>query len=229
MFWPAWLQHEEGLSPFRVFTFGYNANWRGPNTTLSILDFARDLLVRMRGYGDAEPKRQTPIGKVGMRMASMGKSNHADAVGYGSVRSSLLLTPWEGWSLRRYDTPTINLMPTMIADLGKAYILGKYDEHYANMTSHVHGIVFLSTPHRGSSHAGSLSNLLSVMVGTSNKVYVTELESNSTSIEDINAQFQSVGKALRLVSMYETLPTKVFPGIKKLVNKYILQLFIHYD
>ncbi|KAH6640333.1 hypothetical protein F5144DRAFT_483160 [Chaetomium tenue] len=84
------------------------------------------------------------------------------------------------------------------------------------MISHVHGVVFLSTPHRGSSHAGSLNKLLSVTVGTK-KVYVTELESNSTSIEDINEQFRSVGKGLRLASMYETLPTKMFPGIKKLI------------
>jgi hypothetical protein len=64
MFWPAWLQHEHGLSHFRVFTFGYNANWRGPDTTLSILDFAKGLLVRMRGYGDAESNGERPIGKV---------------------------------------------------------------------------------------------------------------------------------------------------------------------
>lgn len=56
------------------------------------------------------------------------------------------------------------------------------------------------------------------MVGTSNKVYVTELERNSTSIKSINEQFSSLGKSLRLVSMYETLPTTVFPGIKKMVN-----------
>jgi hypothetical protein len=86
------------------------------------------------------------------------------------------------------------------------------------MISHVHGIVFLSTPHRGSSHARSLNNLLSVMIGTSKKVYVAELDSNSTSIEDINEQFRSVSGPLRLVSMYETLPTRVSPGIKKLVK-----------
>jgi hypothetical protein len=56
------------------------------------------------------------------------------------------------------------------------------------------------------------------MIGTSNKVYVAELDSNSTSIEDMNEQFRSVSGPLRLVSMYETLPTRVSPGIKKLVN-----------
>jgi hypothetical protein len=72
MFWPAWLQDEHGLSHFRVFTFGYNANWRGLDTTLSILDFAKDLLVRMRGYGDHEADRETPIGKVSTNIDSVG-------------------------------------------------------------------------------------------------------------------------------------------------------------
>ncbi|KAL2263940.1 hypothetical protein VTK26DRAFT_4127 [Humicola hyalothermophila] len=178
MFWPAWLQHEQGLSHFRVFTFGYNANWRGPDTTLSILDFAKGLLVRMRGYGDCESNGETPIGKRPIIFV-------AHSMGGLVVK--------------------------------KAYVLGMYDEHYADMISQVHGIVFLSTPHRGSSHASSLNNLLSVMIGSSNKVYLAELESNSTSIEDINEQFRSVSTRLRLVSMYETLPTRVFPGIKKLI------------
>lgn len=94
MFWPAWLQHEQGLSHFRVFTFGYNANWRGPDTTLSILDFAKGLLVRMRGYGDCESNGERPIGKVGMRMV-LRESHDADTVEY-SGRSSLLPIPWEG-------------------------------------------------------------------------------------------------------------------------------------
>jgi hypothetical protein len=96
-------------------------------------------------------------------------------------------------------------------------VLGKYDEHYTEMVSHAHGIVFLSTPHRGSIHANSLNNLLSVMVGTSNKVYVSELDTGSTSIEDLNEQFRVVCGPLRLVSIYETLPTKVSPAVKKLV------------
>ncbi|AEO67666.1 uncharacterized protein THITE_2116538 [Thermothielavioides terrestris NRRL 8126] len=64
MFWPAWLQHEQGLSEFRIFTFGYNANWRGPDTPLSILDFAKGLLIRMRGFGDEDPSGAQPLGKV---------------------------------------------------------------------------------------------------------------------------------------------------------------------
>lgn len=114
------------------------------------------------------------------------------------------------------------MLPRMriTANCLQAYVLGKYDEHYTEMVSRVHAIIFLSTPHRGSSHAGSLNNLLSVMVGTSNKVYVAELDSNSTSIEDLNEQFRAVCGPLRLASMYETLPTKVSPAIKRLVCTY---------
>ncbi|KAK3305583.1 uncharacterized protein B0T15DRAFT_202866 [Chaetomium strumarium] len=98
----------------------------------------------------------------------------------------------------------------------KAYVLGKFDEHYTDMVTSVHGIVFLSTPHRGSSYASSL-NTLSVMVGTSNKVYVSELDSNSTSIEDLKGQFRAVCGSLRLVSMFETLPTKISPAVRRLI------------
>ncbi|KAK4124764.1 hypothetical protein N657DRAFT_632722 [Parathielavia appendiculata] len=162
---------------FQSDYFGYNANWRGPDTTLSILEFAKGFLVRMRGYGDCESNGERPIGK----------------------------------------RPIIFVAHSMGGLVVKAYVLGRYDEHFTDMISNVHGIVFLSTPHRGSSHASSLNNLLSVMIGTSSKVYVAELDSKSTSIEDINEQFQSVSDPLRLVSMYETLPTRVPPGTKKLI------------
>jgi hypothetical protein len=57
-FWPLWLPLEPELSNVRIFSFGYNANFRGPNTSLNITDFAKDLLFRMltfRGPPDADP------------------------------------------------------------------------------------------------------------------------------------------------------------------------------
>jgi hypothetical protein len=95
MFWPAWLQHEQGLSQFRIFTFGYNANFRGPDTSLSILDFAKGLLVRMRGYGNDESGGDTPLGKVcGHELSLSGPGGrHADNVGHSDPSSSSL-TLW---------------------------------------------------------------------------------------------------------------------------------------
>src|SRR5436305_1766259 len=99
-------------------------------------------------------------------------------------------------------------------DSHQAYIIGKNDENYSEMLSKVYGIMFLSTPHRGSLHAHALNNLLSVTVGTSRKVYVSELSCNSSSLEDLNEQFCRVCSALQLVSLYETLPTTVLPKLK---------------
>ena len=46
-FWPSWLADEEELSLHRVFTFGYNSNFKGAGTNLNITDFAKDLLLQM--------------------------------------------------------------------------------------------------------------------------------------------------------------------------------------
>ncbi|KAI1408636.1 hypothetical protein F5Y13DRAFT_194107 [Hypoxylon sp. FL1857] len=54
VFWPEWLRHEDGLSHFRVFTYGYNANFMDPENPLSILDFSKALLIRMKTYGDGD-------------------------------------------------------------------------------------------------------------------------------------------------------------------------------
>ncbi|KAK3347044.1 hypothetical protein B0T25DRAFT_553490 [Lasiosphaeria hispida] len=177
-FWPAWLQHEHGLKHLRVFTFGYNANFRGPDTPLSILDFAKGLLVRMKGYGYDGSKNERPLGKRPIIFVS-------------------------------------HSMGGLVVK--KAYILGRFDDHYSSMITKVHSIFFLSTPHRGSSHASTLNNILSVMIGTSSKGYVSELDTNSTSIEDLNEQFRALCGSLRLVSLYETLPTKLVKGVKRLL------------
>lgn len=51
VFWPAWLINEEGLCNFRVFSYGYNANFRNPENPISIMDFSKSLLIGMKAYG----------------------------------------------------------------------------------------------------------------------------------------------------------------------------------
>jgi hypothetical protein len=46
-FWPVWLTEEQGLSNFRIFSFGYNSNFKGTGTNLNTIDFAKDLLYSM--------------------------------------------------------------------------------------------------------------------------------------------------------------------------------------
>lgn len=91
------------------------------------------------------------------------------------------------------------------------------------MLSKVHGIMFLSTPHRGSQYARTLNNFLSITLGAS-KVYVSELESSSTSIEDISEQFRGICGPWKLASLYETLSTKFLSGVRRLVSAFAIQM-----
>ncbi|KAI9770636.1 MAG: hypothetical protein M1840_003228 [Geoglossum simile] len=174
LYWPSWLQHEQGFLNFRIFSYGYNADWRGPDTLLSILDFSKGLLVRMRGYSGSGDK---PIGRQPIIFVthSMGR-----------------------------------------LVVKKAYVIGRSDGHYTEMLDKVHGIMFLSTPHQGSALAHSLNNLLTATLGTSQKVYISELKAGSTSLQDLNEQFRGVCDSLQLVSLYETLPTRI-AGLKKMI------------
>jgi len=61
IFWPSWLPDDEGLVGVRVFSFGYNANFKGATTNLGILDFAKDLLFKMSGFG---AMKDVKIGQV---------------------------------------------------------------------------------------------------------------------------------------------------------------------
>lgn len=55
-FWPPWLANDTDLYRSRIFSYGYGAGLTGPYTTLSILDFAKDLLFNMKTYsGQGHP------------------------------------------------------------------------------------------------------------------------------------------------------------------------------
>ncbi|KAL8671210.1 MAG: hypothetical protein Q9168_004285 [Polycauliona sp. 1 TL-2023] len=62
-FWPAWLSDDERLYNTRVFTFGYNSNFRGSATNWNITDFAKDLLFHLLTFsqGDSQPIGSRPV------------------------------------------------------------------------------------------------------------------------------------------------------------------------
>lgn len=61
-FWPTWLTEEDGLSSYRVFTYGYNSNFKGAGTNLNIIDFAKDLLFQMLVFSDGLGEGRVPVG-----------------------------------------------------------------------------------------------------------------------------------------------------------------------
>ena len=62
-FWPQWLPLDPELGSSRIFTFGYNANIKGSGSNLNIIDFARDLLLRMLTFSGRNAPAQS-IGTV---------------------------------------------------------------------------------------------------------------------------------------------------------------------
>lgn len=69
-FWPAWLGRDAELCKSRIFTFGYNANFSGQHTPLNILDFAKDLLFRMKTHSSAQIPSGRSVGEVSLLISS---------------------------------------------------------------------------------------------------------------------------------------------------------------
>lgn len=87
------------------------------------------------------------------------------------------------------------------------------------MMSQVRGMAFLATPHRGSNYAHTLNQILAASsFGTSQKEYISQLETTSSTIQDINDQFRTTCSDLILVSFYETMKTTLGRGIKRTVG-----------
>ena len=168
-FWPAWLHKEEGLESYRVFTFGYNSNFKGAGTNLNMMDFARSLLNQLLTSDGTIGAQRTPIG----------------------------------------NQPIIFVAHSMGGLVAKkAYVLGKHDDEYKHIISKVHGIIFLATPHRGTSYAKMLNHILSsAPLGAPPRDYIAELDTHSGSLEEINEQFRKVCGDLALVSFFETFKT----------------------
>ncbi len=95
----------------------------------------------------------------------------------------------------------------------KAIIYGQNDEHYKDIVRAVSGIVFLSTPHRGASMAQTLNRILSAGFLThSPKEYISDLQTNSVTIQEINEQFRNIAPSISIVSFFETQHTTVGPS-----------------
>ncbi|KAL8671628.1 MAG: hypothetical protein Q9168_003879 [Polycauliona sp. 1 TL-2023] len=63
-FWPPWLADDPEMSRARISTFGYNANFAGQSTSLNILDFAKDLLFRIKTHSGPYHHGDPSIGEL---------------------------------------------------------------------------------------------------------------------------------------------------------------------
>ena len=100
----------------------------------------------------------------------------------------------------------------------KAYLLGQNDTEYKDVVHSISAIVFLATPHRGTNLAETLNKVLTVSF-QSPKHYITDLNKNSSALEELNEQFRHVASQLSIVSFYETFATPVGPTRLQVLDK----------
>ncbi|MCJ1438602.1 hypothetical protein MMC27_007992 [Xylographa pallens] len=102
----------------------------------------------------------------------------------------------------------------------KALILGQYDQYYKDIVQAIRAIIFLSTPHRGTNLAVALNRILTVSIfGHSPKQYISELENNSLTLQDINEQFRGFASRLAIFSFFETFETVIGPAKMMVLEK----------
>jgi hypothetical protein len=86
---------------------------------------------------------------------------------------------------------------------------GQHDPAYENIIKSVFAIIFLSTPHRSTNLAETLSRILQVSFKTNPMQFIAELASGSQTLLKLNEQFRHVARKLQIVSFYETMETPV--------------------
>lgn len=82
----------------------------------------------------------------------------------------------------------------------------------------ISAIIFLSTPHRGSNLAEVLNRVLTASFQSA-KNFISDLNKNSSTLEEINEQFRHIAPRLSIWSFYEMLPTPVGPRRMMVLEK----------
>lgn len=193
--WPKhWLPDEADFSTARIMTYGYNAHFssKKEQTSMTLNDFANDLLFRMRYDEETEERLgQVPIVFVAHSMGG--------------------LVFKKACKLNRLYASYCHLSDFILV------IHGQANEEYKDIISKVKAVLFLGTPHRGTDLADILNKVLSSsMFGHSPKDYVQELTKRSPTIDEMNEQFRHHASKLKIFSFYETLTTTVGP-VKTLI------------
>ncbi|KAI1733792.1 hypothetical protein F4680DRAFT_440553 [Xylaria scruposa] len=109
---------------------------------------------------------------------------------------------------RNEDTPIVFVAHSMGGlVIKKAYLLATRNETYKDISSRIHSMYFLGTPHRGSDSAAYLKAYLSLPLPTGAKSFVKELMPDSQTVHDINYEFRYACAHLKLFSFFESQPT----------------------
>ncbi|KNG46426.1 alpha beta-hydrolase [Stemphylium lycopersici] len=94
----------------------------------------------------------------------------------------------------------------------EALVLGSPDQAFTHVTKHTRGVVFLGTPHRGSSFStyGSLAAQVLQPLG-SNPLLLQEVAYDTPRLQDLHEEFERArGEQLHVVNFFEQRKTRLF-------------------
>ncbi|KAF3481565.1 peptidase C14 [Arthroderma uncinatum] len=105
----------------------------------------------------------------------------------------------------------------------QAMILCHDDDRYADINTAAGGLIFMGTPHEGSSQAsllGTIQNIASFATMGQNKTALTqELQTYSATTMSINKSFmRNASRSREIVCFHETLPTRLPQGERMIVE-----------
>ena len=80
-------------------------------------------------------------------------------------------------------------------------------------------MLFLATPHAGSSHSKVLNKLLGIVPSKGRQQYVRDLNISSATIRTIDELFRGTMGDLILASLYEVFPLKIAPLYNKVESR----------
>ncbi|GAP91783.2 putative alpha beta-hydrolase [Rosellinia necatrix] len=124
-----------------------------------------------------------------------------------------------GLVLKRVGAPT--LLPVIGRPLTRAHIiqalcLAKNDNQYAALFRATRGVVFMGTPHRGSSLASPALVLAGILTASGLPIArhrLKALQVHSNRLFDLTNDFRRLTSAISILSFYETKPTPPLPGL----------------
>lgn len=223
LFWPLkFLPLEPYICLTRIFTFGYNANFRAAgNVTTSVLDFAKDLLFDLK-FAKNNQKEDLHVGKV---------SRSSDVTGLPcpyliQKQGSLSLCGSQhGWTYHKGGQGACAFQ-LKHADQFQAYMQGQNDPEHEGIIKAISAITFLATPHRGTNLAELLDRILQSTLVIKSKHYISELCKNSFTLQKLNEQFRHIAPRLDIVSFYETQSTSIGLKSSRVVGDCSRLLFI---
>ncbi|KAL4901337.1 hypothetical protein BDW74DRAFT_181909 [Aspergillus multicolor] len=172
--------------PRRISSKSTQIRWKKGNASTAVLDFAKTLLFDLKTAID----------------------QRAGNLNIGAVPLLFVVHSMGGLIVKEVKDHT-PFLADILSYHDQAYMQGQNDPQYENIGKAISAILFLATPHRGSNLADILHRVLEATWLTNSKFYVSELSSDSFTLQKLNEQFRHIAPRLNIVSFYETQPTSI--------------------